>query len=81
MIENTCKSVRRHETIDDDYFTKLFSSVSSLYHLDSLNTGAVSGKAELGPLPAESKALLGALVVVWILLGIFYLRAKQAENK
>ena len=79
MIENTVKSVRRKEKVDDAYFKKLFSDVTSLYRLDRLMTGSgadgenvsaegggsAGGAPALGPLPTASKALLGALVVSW----------------
>lgn len=63
MIENVAKSVRRKETIDSAYMDKLFADVSALYHLSDRT--AVSGKADLGPLPASSKALLAALAAAW----------------
>jgi len=66
LIENTAKSVRRKETVDDAYFEDLFRDVSSLYHLGS--TGAGTGKKDLGPLPGTARFLLTALAVVWALL-------------
>ncbi len=75
MIENVAKSRRRNEKVDDAYMEKLFSDVSSLYHLDGISSGAVGGgKRNLGPLPTESKVLLGTLVVVWAILAVLYFR-------
>ena len=70
LIESTVKSVRRKETIDDAYIAKLYKDTTQLYRLDSIS-GAGGGKVDLGPLPATSKALIGTLVVIWILIGIY----------
>ena len=78
LIESTAKSVRRKETVDDAYFEKLFSDSVSLYHLE-LN-GSGSGKTDLGPLPATSKALLISIAAVWVLMGIAVI-AKKTKNK
>ena len=70
LIENTVKSVKRGETIDDAYMEKLFGSVTSLYRLNRMSPQAASGeKAELGALPRMSKVLLTVLAVIWVLLG------------
>lgn len=70
MIENVTKSVRRKETVDEAYMEKLYGDVTSLYRLDQGGTEGVSGgnAEDLGPLPAASKALLGTLVGVWVLI-------------
>jgi multiple sugar transport system substrate-binding protein len=72
LIENTVKSVRRGETVDDAYFAKLYDSVTALYRLGQGNTAA-TGKADLGPLPGTAKALLGGLLGVWVLIGVYVL--------
>ena len=79
LIENTCKSARRNETIDDAFFDSLYERVTSLYHLDQ--SSAVSSDRDLGPLPATAKALLGALAIAWICIGAYYLKnlKKNAE--
>ena len=72
LIENTAKSVRRKETVDDAYYDKLFADVKAMYRLDSggaLNGGA---KADLGPLPSTAKALLGGVGAVWLVIGGYY---------
>jgi multiple sugar transport system substrate-binding protein len=71
MIENVAKSARRKEKIDDAYMEKLFSSVSSLYRLDQINGAEMLGKAELGPLPKTSVALLCGLAAAWVLIGVY----------
>ena len=75
LIENTARSVRRRETINEAYIKKQFESVSSLYHLDqiSAHTGPGNEREHLGPLPAESKLLLAALLVIWAGIGVYAL--------
>ncbi len=70
LIENVVKSARRKETIDEAYMTDLFESVTSLYRLDQIS-GGMSGKSDLGPLPATAKILLGTLAVVWALILVY----------
>ncbi|MBR5313637.1 MAG: extracellular solute-binding protein [Clostridia bacterium] len=68
LIENVTKSVRRSETVDDAYMEKLYADIISLYRLDGGSSTASVGKAELGPLPATSVALLAALGGTWVLI-------------
>ena len=81
LIENTAKSVRRGDTVDEAYMEKLFSDVSSLYRLNQGGVKASAGKAELGELPKTSKILLTSLVIAWIILGFIalygFLRKKR----
>lgn len=82
LIESTVKSVRRGETVDDAYISKLYSDVTSLYRLKRGST-TTGEKEELGPLPVTAKLLLGCLITVWvILLLIFSLQIikKYREN-
>ena len=82
LIESTVKSVRRGETVDDAYISKLYSDVTSLYRLKRGST-TTGEKEELGPLPVTAKLLLGSLITVWvILLLIFSLQIikKYGEN-
>jgi len=74
MIENTAKSTRRKETIDDAYFEELYADMNSLYRLDQGGGKEIgSGKQDLGPLPTTSVVLLSALVGVWVLIGVYAL--------
>ena len=75
MIENVTNSVRRGDTVDDDYINKLFDDVTALYRLDQLETGDVSKEdnsygvgGELGPLPRGSVILISCLCLIWIVL-------------
>lgn len=74
LIENTVKSVRRGQEIDDEYIETLYSDITSLYRLDQSGSGgslAASGKADLGKLPGTAAALLWALAVAWILIVLY----------
>ena len=79
LIENVNKSVRRGQEVDEAYMDALFEEVSALYRLDQISTS--TGKAELGPLPGASKALLITLGAVWVCMGIYVLREKGKKTK
>lgn len=71
LIENVTKSIRRKETVDDEYMTNLYSDIRSLYRLDQIGTSTVSLKTEFGKLPKESVVLLVSLGVAWILICVY----------
>ncbi len=77
LIENTAKSVRRGEEVDDAYLDGLFADVQSLYRLDRAGT-VNGGKAELGPLPGAAWALILGLAAVWLILGVTALLRKRS---
>ena len=79
LIENVTKSVRRKETVDSAYIDKLFSTVRSMYRLDQIE--AQGGERDLGPLPAESKALLICLGVAWGFIAACWLREQRRQRK
>lgn len=67
LIENTVKSVRRKETVDDAYFARQYSDVKALYRLDQIEAQAADGvNRNLGPLPATAKLLLAGLALAWV---------------
>ena len=72
LIENTVKSVKRKEKVDDAYFTKLFADVTALYRLKS------SGG---GPLPAGSVVLLSVLGAAWAAIGGFWIAGLIKNRK
>ena len=74
LIENTVKSVRRGQTVDDAYWDSLFEEVRALYHLDETSASA-SGPADLGPLPQTAVVLLGSLGAAWVLILIWVARS------
>ena len=80
LIENVTKSVRRKQEVNDDYIQKLYSDVTSLYHLDQISADQSSSKKDLGPLPAESRILLGALAAIWLLI-LLYLFVEKLKKK
>ena len=71
LIEDTTKSTRRKQTVDDAFIDSLYSEMTSLYRLDQVSAGG--GKADLGPLPGTAKALLGTLAAAWALIGLYLL--------
>ena len=66
LIEDVTKAVRRKKTVDDAYLDDLFERVTSLYRLDQITPQAGTPGTDLGPMPAESKALLATLAVAWV---------------
>ena len=79
LIENVNKAVRRGQTVDEDYLDSLFSEVSALYRLDQIS--ASFGQADLGPLPAASKALLASLALCWLAMGAYTARGWLQKRK
>ena len=84
LIENTVKSMRRKEEVNDSYYEKLYSDISALYRLDQLGTPderVASGKADLGALPGTAVALLTGLAGAWGLILLYVAgRALQRRN-
>ena len=82
LIENTTKSVRRKQTVDDNYIDKLFSDVTSLYRLDQIDAGAEAQNTDLGPLPTASALLLAGLAAVWLcmILYVIFTRARCKKH-
>lgn len=82
LIENTVKSVRRKQEINDAYMDKLYEDTASLYRLNQLNSDSSlsSGKADLGELPKTSVILLSSLAVTWILI-LAYVIVHRLKNR
>lgn len=75
LVENTVKSVRRKETIDEEYMTKLFEDITSLYRLDQPGSSTVlsgSAKEDLGELPGTAVVLLASLAGVWAVMIVYF---------
>ena len=81
LVEDVTKSVRRNQTVDDAYLDELFSKVQSLYRLDQSGAAAAAGRAELGPLPGASVALLAALGAAWLLILLYVFLEKYRQKK
>ena len=83
MVEDTAKSARRKQEIDDAYFNSLFSEVSNLYHLDQIQVSenAGEGRRDLGPLPPLSVGLLAALAAAWAGILLFLIVDHVARSR
>ena len=86
LIEETVKSVRRKQTVDDAYIERLYGEISSLYRLDQIsmqNSRAVPEKNNLGKLPRISVILLLSLAAAWVfIIGYFlYQMLKRKKNQ
>ena len=81
MIENVTKSMRRKETVDDAYISKLYDDVTSLYRLNLEGTGAeANARQELGPLPKTSVILLSSLAAAWVLIAVYFCITKLRKK-
>lgn len=83
MIENTVKSVRRGESVDDEYIANLYSDMSSLYRLDQIaiqNSRASTEKVEFEKLPEISVILLSLLAAAWVFI-IAYVVCQMLKRK
>ena len=69
--------MRRGETVDDAYFEALYRDTITLYKLDQKS---ITERADLGELPAMSKALIGVLCGTWILIGL-YVAAEMVKKR
>lgn len=79
LIESATKSTRRGETVDEAFIEELYAEVTSLYHLDQ--AGMVTNeKADLGPLPGASVALLCVLSLAWVLIGAYFFRSRKHRH-
>ncbi|MBE6930615.1 MAG: extracellular solute-binding protein [Ruminococcaceae bacterium] len=70
LIESVTKSMRRKETVDDDYLEELYADMNALYRLDQSGASG-SGKQNLGPLPDAAVALIVCLGAAWMLMGLY----------
>ncbi len=73
MIEETTKSIRRKQTVDEAYMEELNAEMVSLYRLDQITVDG-SGKKNFGRLPVASVVLITGLVAVWIVMGLYVLK-------
>ena len=78
LIEETCKGVRRGKTVDDAFFSDLYSDINSLYRLDQ--AGGVSVGRDLGPLPLAAKLLIGGLATAWVIIAVIYMTTRRHKG-
>ncbi len=84
LIENTVKSVRRGQEVDDAYIEQLYEDVASLYRLDQLGTTdelGVEVKTDLGELPVTAVILLVSLAAAWALIVLYVVFQKVKDRK
>ncbi len=81
LIENTVKSSRRGETVDEAYMEELYHDVRAMYHLNR-DGMADTGKSDLGPLPRAAVVLLSSLAAAWLLLLLYAVfQAKKRKRR
>ncbi len=80
MIENTVKSTRRKETIDEAYMQKLFTEMTALYRLDQIEISNAT-KQNMGPLPGTAVLLLCMLAVAWVCIGAYCMKEAIKKKK
>ena len=84
LIEETVKSIRRSQTVDDAYYGKLYEDLNARYHLDQLSRqdgSAQKEKADLGPLPRPAVLLLAGLAAAWALMLFYVIFEKTIQMK
>lgn len=86
LVENTVKSARRGEEIDEIYMEKLYADITSLYRLDQIGGQGMnvsSEKMDLGELPKTSVILLSTLAAAWVLIIIYvvFQAIKKKRNR
>ena len=82
LIEEVAKSVRRNQTIDDDYMQSLYERMSTLYHLDEISASETGPtKIDFDKIPKESTALIILICGVWLSLGIYFIISLVKKNK
>lgn len=79
MIEEVTKAVQRGKTVDDAFLQNLQQNMTTLYHLDEIETGGA--RNDLGPLPQTSVFLLAAIGAAWVGIGIFALIGWKKKRK
>ena len=80
MIENTVKSTRRKEEINEAYMEKLFAEMTALYRLDQIEVSNGS-KQSMGPLPGTAVLLLCMLAVTWVCIGVYSITESIKKKK
>lgn len=75
MIESVNKTARRGDRVNAAAIQKIYSEVRSMYRLDQ-----IASAGELGPLPGEAIALLGALGLCWIWMIGYVLWERRKKN-
>ena len=83
MIEEVTKAIQRNKTVDDEFISKTFSNMISLYRLDQLgdNSKEIGEERKIAPLAI---GLIVVLVIIWLGIGSYYiwnyLRKKKTKK-
>lgn len=80
LIENTVRTVRRKEVVDDAYIASLYEEMTSMYRLDQTQVDG-QWKKDFGPMPSTAVFLLTALVCVWVIIAIFAVANQMKVRK
>ena len=80
LIENTVKSVRRKENVDEKYIDALYKDITSLYRLDQISSD-FNGKTHLGKMPTMSVALICTLAVIWVMIIVYAVINKTKKQR
>lgn len=81
MIENVTKAIRRKQEVSEATMDALFAEVTSLYHLDQIQTTGQGTVRDLGPLPGTAIALLSVIGITWIGIGCYVLGESIKNRK
>ena len=74
LIENVNKTLRRDQTFDEVYLSKLEKEMISLYRLDQITTS--QGKVTLGALPTGAVILLSCIGICWVGIAAYVIKEK-----
>jgi multiple sugar transport system substrate-binding protein len=74
MIEEVAKSIRRKQTVDEDYIEALYDKMSTLYHLNELSA-SVAGptRIDFEGISGESVVLIASVAGAWLILGALFI--------
>ncbi len=78
LIESVNKSIRRKQTVDEEYLETLKNETVALYRLDRISTS--QGKVTLGEMPTGSKILLSTLGICWVGIVLYVIKEKIKEK-
>ena len=69
--------------MNDAFLEGLYGDMTSLYHLDQIETTGEEQETreEERAIPGESRALLAAIAVIWILIGLYRLAEARKEAR
>lgn len=80
MIEDVARSIRRKQTVDEEYLEKLFGEMTSLYRLDQIQVSDAA-PSDPGPLPTTAVFLLVSLGLCWAGMGAYVLSEYLKKKK